>query len=322
MKNTINFNWPKIFEVFYFIFLIAIASFAIVNLTSRFSAKSPFKILSVVSGSMTPELKVGSAIFVQKASDYSRDEIITYQFKNNFVTHRVFYAGEYFLTKGDANKEVDQIQVQKDQIVGKVKFSLPYLGYLQESTKSLWGLVVFVYIPTLVVLIAESKLIIGQIRKIGVKEIPLGSLGTICIGIFVLSGISLAFYSKTSPVFSANLTSMQMSPSPSPSVSPSNTISPSPTALPSASPTIFPSPTAYPSISPSILPTINPSATPSATPSSFPCPANGANNCGNGAGSNNTVIIDNNSSTIINQQNNSQIQNTIIINSNTGGNKN
>jgi len=318
MKNTINFNWPKIFEVFYFIFLIAIASIAIVNLTSRLPSKSPFKILSVVSGSMTPELKVGSAIFVQKASDYSRNEIITYQFKNNFVTHRVFYAGEYFLTKGDANKEVDQVQVQKDQIVGKVKFSLPYLGYLQESTKSLWGLVAFVYIPTMVVLIAESKLIIGQIRKIGVKQIPLGSLGTICIGIFVLSGISLAFYSKTSPVFSANLTSMQESPSPSPSVSPSNTISPSTTALPTASPTISPSPT----VSPSILPTITPSAIPSVTPSSFPCPSTGANNCGNGAGSNNSVIIENNSSIIINQHNSSQIKSTIKINSNTGGNKN
>lgn len=35
-----------------------------------------------------------------------------------------------FITKGDANKNADPIPVAKSQIIGRVVFCLPYLGYI------------------------------------------------------------------------------------------------------------------------------------------------------------------------------------------------
>ena len=47
------------------------------------------------------------------------------------VTHRVVKKEEgTFITKGDANKNADPIPVAKSQIIGRVVFCLPYLGYI------------------------------------------------------------------------------------------------------------------------------------------------------------------------------------------------
>lgn len=298
---SIKINWSKVAEGSYFAFLIAIALLALVNLSSRIPNKTPVKILSVVSGSMTPTIPIGSAIFVRPALEYARDDIVTYRLNNNYITHRVFYAGKYYLTKGDANKDVDRAEVLKEQIIGKVVFSVPYVGYLQESTKSLWGLLVFVYLPTIIVLVAESRMIFAEIKKMKLKKIGWQSIAAIFFVTFTFTGVTFSYYSGKADAFSASLTAII------PSLSPS----PSPTT--SASPT----PSVTPSVSPSASPT--PSLTPSPTASAVPCPTSGANNCGNGAGSSNTAVIENNSTTIINQNNSSSQNTNVQVNQNTGG---
>jgi signal peptidase len=283
-----------------------VAFLAMVNLASKDPSKSPIKIFSVVSGSMTPTLPVGSAIIVRSADAYFVNDVITYRLENKYVTHRVAFAGEYFLTKGDANKDLDLQPVIRDQILGKTIFSIPLLGYIQESTKSLLGLIVFIYIPTFIVIFVESKAILKEFQYLGRDRLNLQAYGSIGMSVFVLSGITFAFYTSITTAFSGTITTLAVFPSPTPTVSFSPTPSPSKSASPSPSPTISPS------LSPTPSQTAQPS--PSVLPSSI------CINQGNGAGSTNICVVNEISETIINQVNNSTIQNNVQVSNNTGGN--
>ncbi len=125
----------------------------------------PLKVLSVVSGSMEPAIPVGSGVVVLSQPSYFDNDIITFKFSGNLVTHRIIFAGNYFLTKGDANRSIDPETVEKEQIVGKVILHIPYLGYLQESTKHLSGLVLFIIIPSCLIIIHEIIISIKLIKS-------------------------------------------------------------------------------------------------------------------------------------------------------------
>ncbi len=315
----------KIFEVLYVVFLLAIAGIAVINLASRNVDKSPLKILSIVSGSMSPSMPVGTAVFVREAPEYRVNDVVTYRLNNKFVTHRVVYANnDYYLTQGDANKNLDKLPVNRDQISGKVVFFLPYVGYLQESTKTWWGLIGLVYVPTLLIVIVESRSIMREFNRVGRKKINMQAIAPVGMSLFILSGISFAFYSTTIVAFSGDITSSFATTSPSPSPSGSEDPSPTVAGTSAPGPTDTPGPSssasASPSASPTVLPTATASASASPSSSGFPCGTGFIGNCGNGAGSNNTVIVGNNSSTVVNQQNNSQVNTTVTVNSNTGNN--
>lgn len=92
----------------------------------------------VQSGSMEPEYHVGSLVYVKEADAGTLDvgDVITFQLSGDTLgTHRiievVYEDGEpAFRTKGDANDHEDNGLVTPAEIVGEVKFSIPYLGYL------------------------------------------------------------------------------------------------------------------------------------------------------------------------------------------------
>ena len=86
----------------------------------------------VYSGSMEPKIPTGAVVFTKEGA-YSPEtgDIITFHNEDTVVTHRVVKKEEgTFITKGDANKNADPIPVAKSQIIGRVVFCLPYLGYV------------------------------------------------------------------------------------------------------------------------------------------------------------------------------------------------
>lgn len=90
----------------------------------------------VVSGSMEPEIPVGSCIYVKKAAlhDIFPGDIITFCLPDSsaVVTHRVIKCdvqASYFQTKGDANDSADGNMVHYGQIIGTVRFCIPLIGY-------------------------------------------------------------------------------------------------------------------------------------------------------------------------------------------------
>ena len=81
---------------------------------------------SIMSGSMEPVLRTGGIVFTDtKERRPEIGDIVAYQVGETRVTHRVIRKEH----KGDANNREDPTVVTADQIIGKVIFSFPCLGY-------------------------------------------------------------------------------------------------------------------------------------------------------------------------------------------------
>ncbi|MCR5719686.1 MAG: signal peptidase I [Lachnospiraceae bacterium] len=104
------------------------------------------KSLAVLTGSMEPKIKVGSLVVCMPAevSEIVPGDIITYKLNSEtLVTHRVVENNnveKIFTTKGDANEVVDSIPVPYENVVGKVLFSVPLLGYIALYIKTPLGI--------------------------------------------------------------------------------------------------------------------------------------------------------------------------------------
>lgn len=115
-----------------------------------------WRVDAVLSGSMEPEVKVGSLVATHSvdAEEIEVGDIITFYpnaAEENMVTHRVIGIGHssslYFETKGDANEDPDPFTVPARNLVGKISFHMPYWGYFAEFLKTPLGFLFAVVIP-------------------------------------------------------------------------------------------------------------------------------------------------------------------------------
>lgn len=92
----------------------------------------------VLSGSMEPTISTGSVVLVDtKDRDYRVGDVISYWIDDKIVTHRIVKIhGNVYKTKGDSNEIEDSFSVELSQIIGKVKFRIPKLGYFISYLKS------------------------------------------------------------------------------------------------------------------------------------------------------------------------------------------
>lgn len=106
-----------------------------------------YQIYSVISGSMEPEIAVGSLVYIRamEPEDVQEGEVIAFYGARDFtsiITHRVVenrvFMGE-FITKGDANEEADVRPIPYEHFIGKVKYSIPKAGVIAEVFTSRVG---------------------------------------------------------------------------------------------------------------------------------------------------------------------------------------
>jgi len=84
----------------------------------------------VLTGSMEPEFSAGDVIVVTAADEYVERDIIVFQSGKKAVVHRIVgFDGDMVITQGDANNIADE-PIEKSVIKGKVRFSVPLLGYI------------------------------------------------------------------------------------------------------------------------------------------------------------------------------------------------
>ncbi len=125
------------------ILIVLLAVFAGILLIPRAVG---YQSLAVLSGSMEPEISVGSIVFTKEAdfSSLQTGDIITYRIgEETMVTHRIESIDEVngqVVTKGDANDTADAEPISYSNIVGKVGFFLPLLGYLTIYIKTPLGI--------------------------------------------------------------------------------------------------------------------------------------------------------------------------------------
>lgn len=91
---------------------------------------------AVISGSMEPAIPIGSMVFSKETSfnDLREGDVITFMISDDqTATHRIKSIDtekRKFVTKGDANDVEDSKRVSYENVVGKVIFYIPEIGYL------------------------------------------------------------------------------------------------------------------------------------------------------------------------------------------------
>ena len=126
---------------------------------------SGWQIDAVLSGSMSPTLEVGDAIVTKPINPdaITVGDIITYRSPvgGKLVTHRVLevekHSAPIFHTKGDANNSADPYLVPAQNIVGKVSFHIPLLGYMAQFIKTPLGFILLLALPGAVIIGMELK---------------------------------------------------------------------------------------------------------------------------------------------------------------------
>ncbi|MGD9986476.1 signal peptidase I [Pseudonocardia sp.] len=117
--------------------------------------------LTVLSGSMEPELPVGSTVVVhpEPADSIVVGDVITFtdreegSAQTRVVTHRVIEVlpGPAFRTKGDANNSADPHAVAAADVHGVMWYDVPFVGLVKDRLFSRIGLFFAVGIALLVV---------------------------------------------------------------------------------------------------------------------------------------------------------------------------
>ncbi len=112
-----------------------------------FPGMAGFHMFHVLSGSMEPEMPVGSLIYVREGQpeDVADGEIIAFyasQDSSGIITHRVVknnIVSGIFHTKGDANAKEDPMPVSYDNYIGRVEKIIPRLGAVLTAMTSFQG---------------------------------------------------------------------------------------------------------------------------------------------------------------------------------------
>ena len=158
---------------------VILVSLIIVGAIIAFSLlpiKNNYRILVVTSGSMEPEVSVGSMVLVRPSARYEVGDIVTYKqagetSKSETTTHRIVAIDEEggakrFQTRGDANNSADAALISADQIIGKYYFGVAIIGYLIQYLKTLPGLILIIIIPSTIIIYEELRKIGREMKSI------------------------------------------------------------------------------------------------------------------------------------------------------------
>ncbi len=129
---------------------------------------------TIYSGSMDPSIPIGSvaAVYPTEASSIQVGDIIAYSSPteaDKMIVHRVVEVITdnglvSFRTAGDGNSIADGYMVPTNNIVGRVWFHLPFLGYFAYFVKTVPGFILVVGIPAILIVSLEVRNIITIIN--------------------------------------------------------------------------------------------------------------------------------------------------------------
>ena len=142
-----------------------------------------FQVYAVLSGSMEPDLPVGSLVYV-KATEPEKleigDDISFLIAEKTIVTHRIIdiIPDENdptvlrFQTQGIANDVADGNLVHYKNVIGKVAFHIPLLGYVSNFIQSNLGRYIILIGGTFLILATFLPDILAPIWKKETEEAP------------------------------------------------------------------------------------------------------------------------------------------------------
>jgi signal peptidase len=130
---------------------------------------------AIYGGSMMPTIPIGSVVAAKpaEASAIKVGDIITFRTgreADKVVTHRVVEVSNgsgaiSFRTAGDSNANPDGSAVLAENVVGKVWFHVPFLGYLSSFVTTKLGFILLIVLPGILIISLEVRNIIVELRS-------------------------------------------------------------------------------------------------------------------------------------------------------------
>ncbi len=132
---------------------------------------------AVVTDSMAPTLNRGDVVFVKQTEfgTLNEGDIVTVQFADGsgFFTHKIvsidYFAGA-IRTKGDANQSEDPQPSMSEQIMGRLWYSVPYLGYLSIAFNEMNIVTISVILAVVLIIITGASVLVSKVGKRGGKN--------------------------------------------------------------------------------------------------------------------------------------------------------
>lgn len=155
----------KLFKVITDLLLVVLIAFACVLFVPKLFG---IKTYEVLSGSMEPTYHVGSVVYVNGTDpeNIKTGDVITFHLNSTtLVTHRVVDKDESnrtFTTKGDANENADGSAVAYSNVVGKVVFGIPLLGYIASYVTNTSGLIIMITVILIIFIISFILDLLGK----------------------------------------------------------------------------------------------------------------------------------------------------------------
>lgn len=135
-----------------------------------------FRLFTIVTGSMSPELDIGEVILVKETNldKLKKGNLITYRgmsgdYKDKIVTHKIVDIKEennqkIFYTKGIKNLSEDPA-VYGEQVYGKVIYKPLILSLLSKIVRNKFGFILLILIPLIAILIYEMISLRKEIKE-------------------------------------------------------------------------------------------------------------------------------------------------------------
>ncbi|MBP9727859.1 MAG: signal peptidase I [Candidatus Moranbacteria bacterium] len=151
-------------------FYAVVAVVALFLLSSALPIPGGIKTFVVQSGSMEPAIGTGSVVVVKPAEQYQVGDVITFGPRSKTkppTTHRIVEVKDdgNYVTRGDANEDTDMRTVSRYEVIGKVLFSVPFVGYAVATAQKPWGFVLIIGIPAGIIIWEELNKIWIEIKK-------------------------------------------------------------------------------------------------------------------------------------------------------------
>ena len=146
-----------------------------------------YRVYSVISGSMEPELSVGDLLYVRPVdpTEIEVGDDISFVLNEDLVvaTHRVVRIDaekQHIYTKGIANEIEDSEPVHFKNVIGVVDFNLPLLGYVSDYIQSSPGMyitiaavsvmIVLVFLPDFLPKKKEEKVVAPSAEELAAQD--------------------------------------------------------------------------------------------------------------------------------------------------------
>jgi signal peptidase len=157
------------------VILVLAIVLAVSSTTIYLSGRLGFRVDAVISDSMKPTLDVGTMVISKPVpvSELKVDDIIVFKpvtVGEIPIVHRIVEVNNSFprtfKTKGDnPTQTIDPWTVPEANIIGKLEFSSPLLGFFTSFARSKIGLVLTLIVPSLILMILVFRSLWRELIK-------------------------------------------------------------------------------------------------------------------------------------------------------------